>query len=125
MGCFHSKRKQSDSKEPDNKTVEADNETVETSNKIIESGSETVDTGNETVYFDIASSGRQFGCDSKKSHMAIRDGTEWSCRTCYGEPIPGLSKGKNFEIIAYGFDVCNECYPKIKHKHPLEQGWKK
>lgn len=77
-----------------------------------------------TLYVDLDDSGRCFGCDSETPHMANRDGQEWSCRTCYELPVREVTPGLNVEIIPYGFDVCNECYPKVQHPHALEQGWR-
>lgn len=82
---------------------------------------------NNTIYLDLnmkdSSGFKQFGCDAK-NHMAIRNGTEWSCRTCYEKPLKKLESGQESSVITYGYDVCNKCYPSVKHEHVLEQGWR-
>lgn len=79
----------------------------------------------EFVYIPLTtgSKGGMYCCDGG-NHLATRDGTEWSCRTCFEMPIRGAKH--DGEIVAYGFDICNECYEdyKDRHEHKLEQGFK-
>jgi hypothetical protein len=75
----------------------------------------------EMLHIDM---GGTFGCDSETPHMAQRDGTEWSCRTCYDEPLQPDESQQDAGIISIGFDVCNQCKPTCKHDHELEQGWR-
>ena len=83
---------------------------------------DTLESGPLYIHMDMHG---QFGCDSDNPHMVERDGTEWSCPTCHEQPLREMTSGMDAEIIACGFDVCNECKPTVQHEHELVQGWKK